>query len=323
MNRRYVLISPTRNERSHARVTVESVLAQTVPPDLWVIVDDGSSDGTTELLQEYAKRHNFIRLIQRQDRGRRSVGPGVVDTFYTGLATVHLDQYDYIGKLDLDLDLPAFYFQRLIERMETMPRLGSCSGKPFVRLSGNDRLIPEKCGHEMSVGMSKFYRTRCFRQIGGFVRQVMWDGIDCHLSRMYGWQVRSWDDDPDLCFEHLRPMGSSDAGALRGRMRHGVGQYYMGTGPLYITVSAICRLTERPRLLGSAAMWGGYVRSWLRGDSRLPDARLRAFVRRYQRLALLFGKQRAVQRLEAEHTSKKSERLHPLPRRGMARQPAG
>ena len=85
------------------------------------------------------------------------------------------------------------------------------------------------CGDENSVGMIKFYRTACFKQIGGFVRELMWDGIDCHRCRMLGWIAVSWDD-PDLHFEHLRPMGTSHKNWWTGRVRHGVGQYFMGTG---------------------------------------------------------------------------------------------
>src|ERR1051325_2902699 len=105
----------------------------------------------------------------------------------------------------------------------------------------------------MSVGMIKFYRTQCFQQIGGFVREVMWDGIDCHRCRMLGWKARSWDE-PDLRFIHLRAMGSSQQSVIVGRMRHGYGQYFMGTGALFMATSALSRLNERPYVLGSAAM---------------------------------------------------------------------
>ena len=204
---------------------------QTVPPALWVIVDDGSSDGTGEILAEYAARFPYIRVLTRRDRGKRSVGPGVIEAFYAGLETVtDLDRFPYLCKLDLDLDLPPRYFETLIERMEADPRIGTCSGKAyFPGPSNTDKswggeLVSEHCGDEMSVGMTKFYRRAGFQQIGGFVREVMWDGIDCHHSRMLGWKVRSWDEQ-ELRFMHLRPMGSSQGNILEGRLRHGFGQY--------------------------------------------------------------------------------------------------
>jgi glycosyltransferase involved in cell wall biosynthesis len=294
-SRRYCLISPCRDEARYMRRTLDSVVNQTVRPTMWVVVDDGSTDGSSEILAEYAEQYEFIHVVRREDRGRRSVGPGVVDAFYAGYETIDPSQYDYICKLDLDLDLPSRYFERLMELMEADKQLGTCSGKPYFRDSG--KIVLEKCGDEMSVGMTKFYRVSCFKQIGGFVRQVMWDGIDCHRCRMLGWKAGSIDE-PDLRFEHLRPMGASDKGILRGRMRHGYGQYFMGTSFIYMTASALVRLTTKPRVIGALAMWWGYVQSWLSGKPRMNDPAFRAFLRHYQRRCLLKGKRRATEEVE-------------------------
>jgi len=296
LSRRYCLITPCRDEAAHARVTLDSVLAQTVLPARWVIVDDGSTDDTPSILAEYAQRHDFIRILRRDDRGRRAVGPGVIEAFYAGYESIDPGEFDYICKFDLDLELPAGYFEELIRRMEANPRLGTCSGKPYFRDPRTGRLISEKCGDEMSVGMTKFYRVECFRQIGGFVREVMWDGIDCHRCRMAGWMARSWDDEP-LRFVHLRPMGASDRNWYRGRVRHGFGQYFMGTGPIYMAASALFRMTRPPVILGGLAMWWGYMRSWLARKPRYGDTDFRAFLRRYQRACLFRGKRRATERL--------------------------
>lgn len=304
VNREYVIISPVRDEVEFARRTLDSVTRQTVPPSLWVIVDDGSTDGTSELLAEYAARFPYIRVHRRRNRGVRSVGPGVIEAFYDGLATVeHLERYAFLCKLDLDLDLPLRYFELLIARMEAEPRLGTCSGKAYFPGPSNTgkawdgELVAELCGDEMSVGMTKFYRVECFQEIGGFVRQVMWDGIDCHRCRMLGWLACSWDD-PELRFIHLRPMGSSQQGIITGRKRHGFGQYFMGTSLLYMTSSAAFRATRAPYLIGGAAMWWGYVESMLKREQRFGDAEFRKFLRRYQLECLLLGKRRATKRLD-------------------------
>jgi len=293
---RTLVISPCRDEVAFARYTLESVTRQTVRPDRWVIVDDGSTDGTSALLAEWAARFDWISVVRREDRGARAVGPGVIDAFYAGLATVDLDAFDYVAKLDLDLSLPETYLERLVERMEADPRLGTCSGKPYF-LGPHGDLVSEACGDEHSVGMSKFYRVACFREIGGFVREVMWDGIDGHRCRMLGWGARSWDE-PELRFVHLRPMGSSQRGVLTGRRRHGYGQWYMGTGLLYMTASALFRMTRLPYVVGGLAMWWGYVASMLRGLPRYEDAEFRRFLRRYQWACLLKGKRRATQELQ-------------------------
>jgi glycosyltransferase involved in cell wall biosynthesis len=297
MTRDYLLISPGRNEAAFLRRTLDSVIAQTERPALWVIVDDGSTDDSPAILADYAARHDWIRIVRREDRGRRSVGPGVIEAFYAGLETVALDDHDYLCKLDLDLDLPPGYFAGLMDRMEADPRLGTCSGKAYYR-DASGRMISEGIGDEVSVGASKFFRTACFRQIGGFVREVMWDGIDCHKARQLGWKVASWDD-PELRFEHLRPMGSSQQGILAGRRRHGFGQYYMGTDPLFFLASALLRTARRPFVTGAMAMIQGYVSAWVRGAPRHEDADLTAFIRAYQRRALLVGKRRAATEIEA------------------------
>lgn len=277
------------------RRTLESVMAQSVPPALWVVVDDGSSDDTPSILESYRSRMSYLKVVRRANRGRRSVGPGVIEAFYAGLETVALGEFDYLCKLDLDLDLPARYFELLMERMEADPRLGTTSGKPYFVACGSGKLVAEVCGDEMSVGMTKFYRVQCFREIGGFVRQVMWDGIDCHRCRMLGWVAESVDDEA-LRFIHLRPMGSSQKGIWTGRVRSGYGQYFMGTAPVYLLASAIFRLPKHPVVAGSMAMLWGYFSSALRGVERYDDLEFRRFLRSYQYACLLLGKSAATRK---------------------------
>jgi poly-beta-1,6-N-acetyl-D-glucosamine synthase len=121
----------------------------------------------------------------------------------------------------------------------------------------------------------------------------MWDGIDCHLCRMHGWIACSWDE-PDLRFVHLRPMGSSQQGIHTGRMRHGYGQYYMGTGFVYLAASALSRVNQRPYVSGSLAMLWGWLWSAVRGRPRYDNLEFRRFLRRYQWRVLLLGKHRAL-----------------------------
>lgn len=292
----YLLISPCRNESNYMRLTLDSVIAQTVQPSLWVIVDDGSTDATPEILAEYAAKHSFIKVVTRENRGHRSVGPGVIEAFYYGYDQVDTSQFDFICKFDLDLDLPTGYFEILIQRMLEEPRLGTCSGKAYFKDKSTGQLVSEKCGDEMSVGMTKFYRRTCFEDIGGFVREVMWDGIDCHKCRQLGWLAVSWDE-PELRFIHLRPMGSSQQGIFTGRMRHGFGQYFMGTGIIYMFASSVFRMLHPPYFLGGFAMLWGYLKSLLQRKKRFSDDELVRFIRNYQWQCLLKGKARATREL--------------------------
>jgi hypothetical protein len=151
----------------------------------------------------------------------------------------------------------------------------------------------------MSAGMSKFYRGGCFKEIGGFVRQVMWDGIDCHRARMLGWIAESVDLEP-LRFVHLRPQGASHKNIWTGRVRAGFGQYFMGTSPVYWLAAAIHRLPAYPMLIGNAAMVWGYLWSWLKGLQRYEDTAFRRFLRSYQRACLRMGKRATTDRVHVE-----------------------
>jgi len=292
----YVLISPCRNEADFMRKTLDSVVNQSIEPKLWVIVDDGSTDDTPVILKEYAEKYHFITVLMRENRGHRSVGPGVIEAFYYGYDSIDVDQFDFICKFDLDLDLPTKYFETLIQRMNDNPRIGTCSGKAYFKDKKTDELISEKCGNEMSVGMTKFYRRGCFKEIGGFVRQVMWDGIDCHRCRQLGWIAISWDE-PDLQFIHLRPMGSSQQSIFTGRMRHGFGQYFMGTGLIYMLASSIFRMLHPPYFVGGMAMFWGYTKSLLSQPPRFEDKVLRQFINQYQWACLFKGKAKATEDL--------------------------
>jgi len=300
-SRGYLLVSPCRDEAQYLRRTLDSVAAQSVPPALWVVVDDGSTDETPVVLEQYARRLPYLRVVRLTDRGRRAVGPGVIEAFYAGLETVRLEGFDYLCKLDMDLELPVGYFEMLMQRMESDPRVGTTSGKPWFVHPESGVLVREICGDEMSVGMTKFYRVSCFKEIGGFVREVMWDGIDCHRARMLGWIAESVEVEP-LRFVHLRPQGASHKGIWTGRLRAGFGQYFMGTSPLYYLAVALYRLPSHPALIGSIAMLWGYVRSWLKGLPRYDDPEFRRFLRSYQHACLRMGKRAATAQVVADRS---------------------
>lgn len=276
------------------RQTLDTVTSQSILPAKWVIVDDGSTDETPRILGEYAARFPWIQIVTRSDRGHRAVGPGVVDAFYSGYRSINPHDYDFVCKLDLDLRLPPRYFEILMQRMAANPAIATCSGKAYVEENG--ALIAERHGDETSLGMTKFYRVSCFEAIGGFVREVMWDGIDCHQCRMKGWIACSWDE-PDLRFVHLRPMGSSQDSIYTGRMRHGYGQYFMGTGFLFMAASAVSRINQKPYVLGSAAMLWGWLKAALQRKPRYNNPEFRQFLRSYQRRSLMVGKTKAIEEL--------------------------
>jgi len=296
----YCLISPARNESEYISKTLDCVLAQTVLPKRWIIIDDGSTDETPKILADYAAKHELIEVHTRENRGRRALGGGVVEVFNRGMELLADDSAEFVCKLDVDLLLPPRYFERLLEEMASDEHLGSVSGKPYFPVGGDlGELKSERIGDDVSAGMTKFYRRAFLDDIGGLVKGLIWDGIDCYRGRMLGWRSKSIDD-PDLRFIHLRPMGSSDRGIVTGRRRLGEGYWFMGAAPSFVLASAVYRLGHKPAVLGSLATLQGYARAWWKGTPRYDDRDFRRYLRRYHRAMLTLGKARALESFNRE-----------------------
>jgi len=282
-----LIVSPVRNEGEYIEKTLESVVSQSVLPFKWIIVNDGSSDRTEELVRSYAERFPWIQLVNKPDRGARAVGPGVVEAFYYGLDMEVLDDYDFVCKMDGDISFGPDYFKNLLEKFEADKSLGAASGKPYIVVDGKE--IPERTNDEMVAGQINFYRTVCFKSIDGFVRQVHWDAIAFHRARMGKWRTKSFDE-LGLRFIHLRIMGSSDRSLMVGRLRWGKGQYFIGTHPLYLLAIGVYRAFERPFIIGGVLIVFGYLRSWIKRESRYEYPGFRKSLHAWQLERLGIGK---------------------------------
>ena len=137
------------------------------------------------------------------------------------------------------------------------------------------------------------------------MREVMWDGIDCHRCRMRGWIACSWDD-PELRFVHLRPMGSTQQSIYTGRIRHGYGQYFMGSSLMWMLATALYRIPEKPYVIGGVCILWGWLRSWLKRMPQYNEPGFRQFLRGYQFRALVIGKKRAIEEIEQKNISRLS-----------------
>lgn len=284
---RIVIISPIRDEKEFVSKVVDAMVSQTLQPIEWLIVNDGSTDGTLEIVEEAAKRYAWIHVENKPNRGERLVGPGVVEAFYFGYERLCTKEYDFIGKMDGDITFSPKYFETLIGLFGKDRYLGAASGKPFLKLKG--KLIEERISDEMVAGQINFYRRQCFEDIGGFVREVHWDGIAYHRARMKGWRTLSVIN-PDLNFIHQRQMGSSYKGILTGRLRWGRGQYFMGTHPLYIFAIGLYRMIERPFVLGGIFIVLGYFKSMIENIPRYDDLVFRRSLHAWQMSRLGLGK---------------------------------
>jgi poly-beta-1,6-N-acetyl-D-glucosamine synthase len=280
---RILIITPAKDEGEYIEKTLTSLVNQTHRPAKWIIVDDGSDDDTGQIAEQYAADHDWIKVVYREKGQARKVGPGVIDAFYHGLSHAELNDFDFVCKMDADIELKPGYFENMMKQFGQNPRLGTASGKCFVPVK--DGYAYERTGDEFSHGVCKLFRRECFQEIGGFVREVMWDGIDCHRCRMLGWEAVSLHD-PELHIIHLRLMGSSFKSVYHGRMRWGRGQYFMGTHPLYSAGIAFYRMFERPWILGGLCIFWGYFVAWLRDYPRYEDREFRSFLRHWQKQEL-------------------------------------
>jgi glycosyltransferase involved in cell wall biosynthesis len=280
-SRRYVIIMPSRNEEQFIGNTLDCLVRQTALPTEVVIVSDGSTDRTGDIGEEYGAQHPWIHVVNRPDRGTRVVGGGVIEAFYAGYEALRTTEYDYICKLDADLTLPDNYFEWVMGKMEADPRLGSASAKVFNPSLGGGKLFEEGIIDEQVSGAAKFYRKAAFEDIGGFVQEVMWDGIDFHTCRMKGWTTRSFRDD-EVFILHHRLMGSSYRSIYHGRLRWGRGQWFMGTHPFYIIASGVFRMRERPFIIGGLLIIVGFFSAMLKGSPRYAKGDFRKHLHSWQ-----------------------------------------
>lgn len=281
---RILIISPAKDEAEYIEQTIHSMAWQKLRPALWLIVNDGSSDETGKIADQAAAQYPWIQVLHRPVGTQRRVGPGVIEAFYAGLESVNIKEFDFVAKLDADIHLPHFYFSGLIEKFQQDPQLGTISGKCYIPVDG--QLVYERTGDEFTHGTAKLYRRECFEEIGGFVREVMWDGIDCHKCRMHGWVAESVAD-TQFHIIHLRQMGSSHMNVLHGRRRWGKGQYFMGTGLAYALAITGYRMLERPWVLGGLNILFGYLAAMFSRYPRYQDKQFRRFLRKWQRKKLL------------------------------------
>jgi glycosyltransferase involved in cell wall biosynthesis len=273
---KYVVISPVRNEAQFIEQTIQAMINQTVKPSEWIIVNDGSTDETGDIVARYAAHYSWIKPINRQDRGYRQRGPGVVDAFYEGFGQITHTDYEVVVKLDGDLSFEPSYFEELLKQFAANPRLGIASGQPYV-FDGKE-WVTEKPLIPCTHGPTKLYRRECFEAIGGIQRSLGWDSIDDWKARMLGWQTASFEY---LRVLHHRTWGAA-TGALKSRVEQGQGAYFMGYHPLYMLARCIRRMVDRPYVLSGLAMLWGYFSDWLKRREKVNDPAMIRFLRQNQ-----------------------------------------
>lgn len=260
---RYVLVTPARNEEKYIGLVLESMITQTHRPERWVIVSDGSTDRTDEIVSRYQRDYDWIRLIRMPDQRDRSFA-AKVQCINAGLKELNDLDFEVVGNLDADISFEPDYFEFLMGKFASNPELG-VAGTPFVE--GGRHYDYRFTNVEHVSGACQLFRRECFKSIGGYV-PIKGGGIDwtaVTTARMKGWKTRTFTE--KTCLHH-RQMGTGSATQLRALYRHGQKDYYLGGHPMWQLFRSLYQMTRSPRLIGGLCLLSGYVSAMVRGVKR-------------------------------------------------------
>ena len=278
---RYVLITPARDEAAYIRKTLESIVAQTVLPLKWVIVSDGSTDGTDEIVKEYVAKHRWIELLRMPERRERHFG-GKVHAFNAGYARVKALAFDVIGNLDGDSSFGPDYLEYLLGKFAENPRLG-VAGTNYVEDSWDRSLKHDYrfANIEDVTGQCQLFRRAAFEAIGGY-QPSKHGGVDLIATvsaRMQGWETRVY---TEKVLIHHRQQGTAQFQRFLVELSNGRKDYMFGSHPLWEICRATYRLTKKPLVLGGCLLLTGYFAAMLKGTKKVVSPEFAAFRRKEQ-----------------------------------------
>jgi glycosyltransferase involved in cell wall biosynthesis len=278
----YVLVTPARNERDLIEGAIRSVIAQTHLPSRWVIVSDGSTDGTDEIVARFAKKHTWIESLRMPEHRDRSFAAKAV-CFNAGYDHLKSTNFDLIGNLDADITFGPDYYEFLVGRFAEMPRLG-VAGTPFIEDSSqpqNHTYAHQFADLQHVSGACQMFRRQCFEEVGGYtpIRGGGIDWVAVTTARMKGWQTRTFLE--KTCFHH-RKMGTANGNPLMARFRHGQEDYYVGGHPLWQVLRGMFQMKTKPLVLGGLFLILGYFWAMARRVRRPVSAEVVSFHRAEQ-----------------------------------------
>ena len=273
----YVLITPARNEAQFIELTLRSMIAQTALPLRWVIVSDGSTDGTDDIVQKYAAEHRWIILLRMPERAERHFA-GKVHAFNAGYEQVKNLPFDIVGNLDGDVSFEPDHFEFLVRRMAENPQLG-VAGAPFRE--GGVQYDYRYSNIENVWGGCQLFRRACFDGIGGYLplKGGCIDHVAVISARMHGWKTRTFTE--RVCAHH-RPMGTALQGVLRAKFKLGAKDYSVGNHPLWQLSRSLYQMTRSPLVVGGLMLGAGYLSSFVRRRKNSVPEEIVKFVRREQ-----------------------------------------
>jgi poly-beta-1,6-N-acetyl-D-glucosamine synthase len=288
---RYLVVSPVKDEERYIETTMRSMVNQTVLPCLWIVVDDGSRDSTPEILKRYASEYDWIRVLRVERDSVRRPGWAEICAFAKGYEAAAKEDFDFVVKLDCDLDLPPDYFERLLTKFQEDESLGIASGIYLEK--ENDQWLPIIMPSYHASGASKVMRKKCFTDIGGFVLAPGWDTVDEIQALHKKWKTRHFEE---IQFHHLKREGAG-IGSLRTNRLHGEMYYVTGGGFAFFMLKVLHRMVQgKPFLVGGLAMFWGYFKCWISRRPRLVSDSEARFYRQmlnrrvWKNVARIFGR---------------------------------
>jgi biofilm PGA synthesis N-glycosyltransferase PgaC len=294
---KYVLITSARNEEKFIESTIRSVVAQTQLPERWIVVDDGSTDGTAAIVERYLKPYPWIELLRRPNRPDRSF-TGKAHAVNAAFERLKGLEVDVVGNLDADVSFEPEYMAFVLEKFIEDSGLG-VAGTPFTE-EGYDSRKDSFEGENFVAGPCQLFRYSCFRQIGGYVANKAGgvDWIAVMTARMQGWKVRSY---PEKTFHHHRSMGTAEKGLLSALFSYGEKDYYLGGSPVWQLFRVAYRMTKKPVITGGLALLLGYCFAALRRMERPVTPELMRFHRREQmrKLKAVFRKLLSLKKVDS------------------------
>lgn len=284
----YVIVTPAYNEEKYIGQTIDSVLSQTILPKVWVIVDDGSIDGTADVIRRKAEQHPWIRYVFRPKTDGQTYFASGVHAILAGIEEISDISFDYIAILDADISLFDSYYATIFQLFSQDPKLGIASGNSADRLGGRikkhlyDR---RSCGKAIMV-----FRRQCYDDIGGLM-PMKYGGEDtcaCFMARMKGWKTWAFHE---LLVMHNKPLGTGASGnLLKIRFWQGIGEYFLATHPLFLIAKSLRRcIKESPILIGGLARMAGFVYAHFMGEERQISDELIKYIRSEQRNRVIKG----------------------------------
>ncbi len=282
MKNRYIIISPVRNEVEFIEITIQSVLNQKIRPVKYIIVNDGSTDGTDEIIKRYVSEYEWIYTVNRPPK-EHSPGGGVVAAFYDGYKIISDDEWDFIIKLDGDLKFGSDYFEKLLILFDQNPKLGMASGKTYQYKRG--RLVLDVMPDDHVRGPAKMYKKECWNEIGGLPQVLGWDTLDELKAQVLGWETRSY---KDLILIHYKPIGFKQKKIMKREIKAGERQYYLGYLPLFAIFRGFYRMLQKPFFIAGLLNIYGFTLAAVKKSERVNDADIIRHLRNKQLERLTF-----------------------------------